>query len=55
MTNAPPASRAGGSFRGSSMKVTRLKNGYRINLSDGDYALIVGLVADGISTMEATT
>ena len=52
MTNAPPAPRAGGSFRGSSMKVARLKSGYRIKLSDGDYALIVGLVADGISTME---
>jgi hypothetical protein len=34
------------------MKVARLKSGYRIKLSDGDYALIVGLVADGISTME---
>jgi hypothetical protein len=34
------------------MKVTRLKKGYRIAMTDAEFALIRGLVSDGANTYQ---
>lgn len=34
------------------MKVTRLKSGYRISLSDSDFGMLQWLIIDGLASME---
>jgi len=36
------------------MKITRLKSGYRINLSDADYEVLNALIVDGFMMHEGT-